>query len=313
MADLRRWVRKLSLASLLAALAASVGCLNPERQMVAPQVVVPPAGAVPVELDPVNLPEYVIEPPDVLIINAVIRNPAVKAKADDKKKDDAKAPVGGPPAGEETVRSLPIQPVYGSYAVRPDGTVFLGVYGSVNVTGYTLSQAAVAIRNSLSQKVDKEAGGVKEENLLVVVDVAEYNSKSYYVITDGGGAGEQVFRFPITGKEFVLDALANINGLPEVSSKRNIWLARRTPFSNQPQQILPVDWVGITQHGITITNYQVFPGDRIYVKAQRLVTIDRTMARIFSPIERVLGITLLGTNTVNQINGRGFGFGGGGR
>ena len=55
-----------------------------------------------------------------------------------------------------------------------------------------------------------------------------------------------------------------------------------------------MDWIGITQHGITFTNYQVMPGDRIYVKAQKLVTIDRTLARIFAPIERVFGITLLG-------------------
>jgi polysaccharide export outer membrane protein len=71
-----------------------------------------------------------------------------------------------------------------------------------------------------------------------------------------------------------------------------------------------VDWIGITQHGITTTNYQILPGDRIYVKAQKLVTIDRTMARIFAPIERVLGVTLLGASTYNQISGRGNNFGG---
>jgi polysaccharide biosynthesis/export protein len=90
-----------------------------------------------------------------------------------------------------------------------------------------------------------------------------------------------------------------------VASKRNIWVARRTPHGGQPWQILPVDWIGITQHGITATNYQVFPGDRIYVKAQKLVAIDRTLARIIAPIERLAGITLLGTNVYNQISGRG--------
>jgi hypothetical protein len=52
------------------------------------------------------------------------------------------------------------------------------------------------------------------------------------------------------------------------------------------------------------------PGDRIYVKAQKMVTIDRTMARILAPVERIFGITLLGTSTVNQISGRGLGFNG---
>src|SRR6185369_3535873 len=138
-----------------------------------------------------------------------------------------------------------------------------------------------------------------------------YNSKRYYVITDGGGlgAGEQVVSLPITGSETVMDAIANVGGLSDVSSRRNIWVARRTPHPGQPWQILPVDWVGMTQHGITYTNYQIMPGDRIYVKAQKLVTIDRTLARIFAPIERVFGITLLGASTVNQIQGRGSGFG----
>jgi polysaccharide export outer membrane protein len=294
-------LRSLGAALVFIVLLVAVGCMNPQPRATGPVFQVPPAGSVPRELDPVNLPEYVIEPPDVLVINAVIKNPAKMAK-----KDEIPAEEPG-----ETVRSLPIQPVYGSYAVRPDGTVFLGVYGSVPVAGYTLNQAASAIRATLAQQVERDSGGIKEESLIVVVDVAEYNSKSYYVITDGGGAGEQVYRFPITGKEFVLDALANINGLPEVASKRNIWVARRTPFTNQPQQILPVDWVGITQHGVTVTNYQIFPGDRVYVKAQRLVTVDRTLARLLSPVERLLGVTLLGTNTYNQISGRGFGFGAG--
>jgi polysaccharide export outer membrane protein len=184
------------------------------------------------------------------------------------------------------------------------------VYGSVNVAGYTLRQAAAAIRDHLARLADIEAGGIRPETLIVVLDVTQYNSKKYYVITDGGGAGEQVLSFPVTGSETVLDALSLVGGLSPVSSKRNVWVARRTPHLGQPEQILPVDYVGMTQHGWTATNYQIMPGDRVYVKAQRLVTIDNTLARIIAPIEKVFGVTLLGTTTVNQIQGRGFGFGG---
>lgn len=297
----RRWVRWLAGGSLLALMLVGVGCAHNtvHRRESGATITVPSPGQVPVELDPVSLPEYVIEPPDVISINAVIRNPPRKGE-DGKPAPDA----------EETGRSLPIQPVYGPYAVRPDGTVYLGIYGSVPVNGLTLSQAAATVRNALARQIDKENGGIKEDRLYVTLDVLEYNSKSYYVILDGAGAGEQVYRFPITGKEFVLDALANVNGIPEVGSKRNIWVARRTPFSNQPQQILPVDWIGLTQHGVTATNYQIFPGDRVYVKAQRVVLIDRTIAKLVSPFERLMGVTLLGTNVYNSIAGRGLGFGG---
>jgi polysaccharide export outer membrane protein len=177
------------------------------------------------------------------------------------------------------------------------------------VAGLTLDQAVEAIRQHLVQSETLQRSGVRRESLVVVVDVLSYNSKRYYVITDGGGYGEQVYPFPVQGSEKVLDAIANINGLPAVASKRNIWVARRCPHPDQPWQILPVDWVGITQHGQSFTNYQILPGDRIYVKAQRLVTIDTAMARVLSPIERMFGITLLGASTVNQVQGRGSGFG----
>jgi hypothetical protein len=69
----------------------------------------------------------------------------------------------------------------------------------------------------------------------------------------------------------------------------------------QPDEVWPVDWCGITCRGRAETNYQLIPGDRIYVKADPFVTIDTKMARVFSPIERLFGITLLGNSTVNSI------------
>jgi polysaccharide export outer membrane protein len=268
-----------------------------------PPIVVPPPGAVPTELGKVTLPEYVIEPPDVLRIEAyLISRPEDRKDEKDDKKDPKDARTG------EELRSLPLQPVFGEYQVRPDGTVFLGIYGSVPVAGYTLRQAAMTIREILAKQVYPPSG-VDPNKMIVLLDVTQYQSKRYYVILDGGGNGEQVTPFPVTGSETVLDALANVNGLHAVASKRNIWVARRCPIPGQPEQILPVDWVGITQHGVTATNWQVMPGDRIYVKAQRLVTIDTALARILNPVERLFGVTLLGATTVNQISGRGSGFG----
>jgi polysaccharide export outer membrane protein len=258
---------------------------------------VPPPGAVPRELDKITLPPYVIEAPDQLLIEVIQYAP---------EKDDK-----GNPTGKFITERLPVQPISGPFMVRLDGTVALGFWGNVPVSGLTLDQAAEAIRKHVLQNPALATFKTAPESVVVIIDVLAYNSKRYYVIMDGGGpaAGEQVMSFPITGSETVLDAIGNVFGLPDVASKRNIWVARRTPHCNQPYQILPVDWVGITQHGITVTNYQIMPGDRIYVKAQRLVTIDRTLARVFAPIERVFGVTLLGTSMVNQIKGRGFGFG----
>jgi polysaccharide export outer membrane protein len=269
-----------------------------------PPIAVPPPGAVPRELDMVTLPPYVIEAPDTLLIQVVQRARVPERDAEGKEIRDK----AGEVVMKDGTKQLPVQDISGTFLVRLDGTVGLGFWKSVTVAGLTLDQAADAIRQHLIQSEVLQRAGVRPESLIVIVDVLAYNSKRYYVVTDGGGYGEQVFPFPITGSEKVLDAIANINGLPAVASKRNIWVARRCPHPNQPWQILPVDWVGITQHGLTETNYQIMPGDRVYVKAQRLVTIDTALARMISPIERMFGITLLGASTANQIQGRGNGF-----
>ena len=69
-------------------------------------------------------------------------------------------------------------------------------------------------------------------------------------------------------------------------------------------------WPRRPQRGSTSTNYQIMPGDRIYVDAKKWVRFDTGMARFLSPFERVLGITLLGSETVNSISGRTTGTGG---
>jgi polysaccharide export outer membrane protein len=244
------------------------GMPPPEGGMVRPPF--GPAGhedPVPRELRKVTLPPYVIEAPDILLVEA----PALKD-----------------------------QPVRGQHLVRPDGTINVGIYGSVQVAGLTLDQARAAVAELLSRRVKN----VKVEN--VSVDVLAYNSKVYYVITDGGGYGEQVVRLPITGNETVLDAISLITGLPPVASKKLIWVARATP-EHHGDRILPVDWIGITQHGSAATNYQLLPGDRLYVQSEKLRRIDAGIAKFLSPIERLLGVTLLGGETVNVIANRGTG------
>ena len=297
---------RAGIAIVATVLLGGTGCFQSHHAITGPEatsprltgpITVPPPGTVPTGLNKITLPPYVIESPDNLLINVVIR-----AKVPEL--DGAGKPLPG--AFKDGTQNLPVQDISGSFQVRIDGSVGLGFWGSVPVAGLTLDQTAEAIRQHLlkTKTLLGRQMRVKPENLIVLVDVLAYNSKRYYVILDGGGYGEQVYPFPITGSETVLDALSNTYGIPSVASKRNIWVARRSPHANQPWQILPVDWVGITQHGNEETNYQVMPGDRIYVKAQKIIAVDTALARMLSPIERVLGVTLLGANSYNQISGR---------
>src|SRR5262249_8157238 len=114
-----------------------------------------------------------------------------------------------------------------------------------------------------------------------------------------------ILRLPITGSETVLDGIANAGGLPPVSSRKKIWLARPSPKSCY--QILPVDWEVITRGGDPTTNWQLMPGDRIFVDADPLIRADNVLAKALAPLERILGFTLLGATTVETLNGNAFG------
>ncbi len=197
-----------------------------------------------------------------------------------------------------------MQQIRGDHLVRPDGTVSLGTYGSVMVAGLTLDQAKEAIEKHLNKYM------LKPE---VAVDVSGYNSKVYYVIFDGAGFGEQVFRFPVTGNETVLDAVANVNGLPPVAWKKRIWIARPTR-DGEADQVMPVDWAGISRRAAMGTNYQVLPGDRLYVQAEPLITTDTYLGRFLAPFERIMGFSIFGASTVRTLQFRGDngGFGSGG-
>jgi protein involved in polysaccharide export with SLBB domain len=225
-----------------------------------------PHGDVPRELAKIVIADYTIEPPDILLV--------------------------------EAIPSLPDQPVQGEHLVRPDGTINLGTYGSVRVAGLSIDLARAVIKDQLSKFI---------KNVKVNVDVYAYNSKVIYVIADGAGFGQPMFRLPFTGNETVLDAISQIGGLPATASKKKIWIAR--PGPDDSVQTLPIDWKGITQDGLVRTNYQLFPGDRIYIQSDRLMALDGVVTKIVTPIERVFGMTYLGAQTIFRLQNMGRGVG----
>jgi polysaccharide export outer membrane protein len=200
-----------------------------------------------------------------------------------------------------------LQQVAGEHLVRPDGTIALGAYGSVYVAGMTLEEVKYAVESHLSAYLQTPE---------VSVDVLSYNSKKIYVVTDGGGYGERVVQLPVTGNETVLDAISQIQGLSEVSSKK-IWIARPAPSGAECAQVLDVHWEEITREGITTTNYQLLPGDRIFIEADHMISTDNFLAKLYAPFERTFGVALLGIGLGQRIEfyeqqGVQGGFGGGG-
>jgi polysaccharide biosynthesis/export protein len=327
----------------LVALLVAGGCSSMQKRGEPPTV--PSAGvaeSMPRELSKVVLPTYVIEPPDVLMIDAihVVPRPPYHLRTLDLVSIQVQgtlpdAPIAGlfsvepggvvrlgPRYGTVAVAGMTVeqaeaavtqhlrafltepivsatladtsatQQIAGQHLVGPDGTVTLGSYGSVPVVGMTIAQAKTAVEQHLSQYL---------ENPEVSLDVFAYNSKVYYIVTQGAGLGDGVYRFPVTGNETVLDAISQINGLQQVSSTR-IWIARPTSDPCKVQ-MMPVRWEDITAQACAGTNYQILPGDRVFIAEDRLVALDTALAKFTAPLERVMGFSLLGVGTVTRFSG----------
>jgi len=306
-----------------------------------------PLSAVPRELEMVSLPPYVVEPPDILFLQAVKIVPkaphviepfdgllirVANAFADQPIADAfAVDPEGmvdlGPSYGRVRVAGLTVdeaqaairrhlahiiedplvsvslafssgaQQITGEHLVGPDGRVNLATYGSVYVAGLTLEEARRAIEEHLSNYL---------EDPDIAVDVFAYNSKKYYVITQGAGLGDNVVEAPVTGNETVLDAIARIGGISQVSST-NIWIARPAPNGVGCEQILPVNWDEISRGASTATNYQLMPGDRLYIAEDPYFRFTSIVNKYTAPFERLFGFVSLGTAMANRITRYGLG------
>lgn len=329
---------------------AGVGCVSRTAFFDPKPAGTPAFRDVPKEAAKSSLPQYFLEPPDIITVEAihlVPKDPYVLRTFD--------------VIALDVLGTTDEEPIFGNYSIEPGGVVQLGgAYGAVKVEGLSLKDTELAITRHLTQSPDNPAGRLKNpvvsarlirmsdieqianqhmigpdgyitlgsygrvyingltipecreaiefhlskalQHPQIAVDVYSYNSKDYYVIFQSAALGEQVFRFPYTGNETVLQAIANTNGLAPNCSKR-IWVARPVGNTHKPV-VLPVDWVAITAYGVPHTNYQLLPGDRVFVVESRWVAADGVLARMIAPMERVMGFTILGATTATRLYGK---------
>jgi polysaccharide biosynthesis/export protein len=194
--------------------------------------------------------------------------------------------------------------IQGQRIVAMDGTVSLGSYGSVYVAGMTKDQAKLAIEKHLQQFL---------EDPVIAVDVFGYNSKKYYIITEGAGQGDKIQDFPLTGNETVLDAISLAGGIGPAGSMQ-VWIARPAPGEIGCSQILPINWKDIVKNGNSSTNYQIMQNDRIIIAEDRMLAYGGMIGKFTQPFERMFNISVLGASTISTTrrfpNGQGGGGGG---
>ena len=157
-------------------------------------------------------------------------------------------------------------PADGERMVLPDGTISLGVHGPVAVAGQTPEEAAGSICAALARfREDASERSAAAESPIVIVDVVSANRNMCYVMVSGSLAGaEEVFRLPLDGSETVLEIVAGM-----LERGACVWPIREMRVvrgCGAEMQTLPVDWRGITQHGMTATNYSIEPGDQVFIR-----------------------------------------------
>ena len=63
---------------------------------------------------------------------------------------------------------------------------------------------------------------------------------------------------------------------------------------------MPVDYAAIAQGGLAATNYQVLPGDRVFIAEDSMLAFNNYLSKVTAPIEKLLGLTGLGTSTARS-------------
>ena len=202
---------------------------------------------IPTELQKVNLPPHRVVAGDVLVIEP----------------NDFNSPVRLP--GDQTVQQ--------------DGTIELGQYGRLQVMG----QSAEEIQTQVSSMI----AGVESAKFEAKVALASYqpgqqrpqptvdysvavrlvnqDSALFYVMGEVNSPGS----YPLVGHETVLDAIIAAGGLSDRANDHKI-IVTRPQLPGKPRVILPACYQQILQLGDVSTNYQLMPGDRIYVPSMTI-------------------------------------------
>lgn len=247
---------------------------------------------------------YVIEPPDILLIN--MANGAPRSSHKIQRFDGLLIRATG---------VIEDQPIADVYFVDDKGNIDLGpTYGKVTVGGVKLSEVERTVQRHLAEdypqanatvslEVTETTNQIVGEHLVGPdgrINLREYgqvdvtgltlpqakkrienalsmalvdpkvtvdvfaSNSKRCYIITKSARGDNVVTMPITGNETVLDAIAMIGGA-EAPQGPKVWVARPSKVGKGDEQVLPVDILAITSGKSDATNYRLYPGDRLFV------------------------------------------------
>ena len=196
---------------------------------------------VPTELAKTSLPPHRVEAGDVLVIEPNDFNSPIRLASDQ--------------------------------TVQQDGTIELGTYGRLQVVGLPVEEIQGQVQQMITQHEARRrqtrfelaahsAESTQEiaQDFGVTVRLVSQESGLFYVMGEVNAPGS----YPLVGNETVLDAIIAAGGLSDRANDHQIILTR-PQIGGQARVILPVCYQQILQLGDVSTNYQLQPGDRVYV------------------------------------------------
>jgi len=143
----------------------------------------------------------------------------------------------------------------GNQPVLQDGTIDLGKFGRPVVAWKTVTQ----IETDVKKLIDSQS----KEKTPITIRLIGRESKVFYVL----GEINAPRAYPLAGRETVLDGILMAGGLTRQADSNKIILSRPT-LADGCRVVLPVCYNPIAQLGDTSTNYQLQPGDRIFVPSE---------------------------------------------
>lgn len=140
----------------------------------------------------------------------------------------------------------------GDQPVQPDGSINLGEFGRLQVAGQTIESVQSTVQTLIETK--------KPDCGPMTVRLVDWQSKKFYVLGEVNSPGS----YQLDGDETVLDALVEAGGITRSGNAHKIILSRPSP-EGSCRTVYPICYHQIVQLGDTGTNYQLQPGDRVFV------------------------------------------------
>ncbi|MFQ5698081.1 MAG: polysaccharide biosynthesis/export family protein [Myxococcota bacterium] len=157
--------------------------------------------------------------------------------------------------------------------VRPDGRVSLDLIGDLEVASKTVEE----IRDEITTRI---ARYIVHPDVTVIL--RQSSSRTYYVFGQVRAPGA----YPIIGTVTVAGALGQARGGTKFAALNSARLVRPT----EAGRVFRIRLEDITQRGIGDTNYELQPGDMIYVPPTLGARVGFAIQAFFFPVQQALGV-----------------------